>query len=66
MPRARAKADLPTKRCPVCQRPFTWRKKWADCWDHVKYCSERCRRHRRDQGQATQQPHPVNDETTPH
>ncbi|MEC9060551.1 MAG: DUF2256 domain-containing protein, partial [Pseudomonadota bacterium] len=22
------KSDLPTKICPVCQRPFTWRKKW--------------------------------------
>ncbi|MBD0341351.1 MAG: DUF2256 domain-containing protein, partial [Microcoleus sp. Co-bin12] len=21
-------------------------KKWADCWDEVKYCSERCRRRR--------------------
>ncbi|MEB3267113.1 MAG: DUF2256 domain-containing protein [Leptolyngbya sp.] len=51
MGRQRAKADLPTKRCPVCQRPFTWRKKWADCWDQVKYCSERCRR-RRSQGQS--------------
>ncbi len=22
------KGDLPTKICVVCQRPFTWRKKW--------------------------------------
>ncbi|MCK7001810.1 DUF2256 domain-containing protein [Enterobacter kobei] len=22
---------------------MTWRKKWAKCWDEVKYCSERCR-----------------------
>ncbi|HEY9630438.1 MAG TPA: DUF2256 domain-containing protein [Coleofasciculaceae cyanobacterium] len=44
--RVRSKADLPTKICVVCQRPFTWRKKWEDCWDEVKYCSERCRRHR--------------------
>jgi hypothetical protein len=43
---AHSKSDLPTKICPVCQRPFTWRKKWADCWDDVKYCSERCRRRR--------------------
>jgi hypothetical protein len=21
---------------------MTWRKKWAKCWDEVKYCSERC------------------------
>lgn len=38
------KADLPTKTCPVCGRPFTWRKKWERVWDDVKYCSERCRR----------------------
>ncbi|HBE34582.1 MAG TPA: DUF2256 domain-containing protein, partial [Cyanobacteria bacterium UBA11368] len=23
MPRQRSKSDLPTKVCPVCQRPFT-------------------------------------------
>ncbi|MEH3774327.1 DUF2256 domain-containing protein [Enterobacter asburiae] len=26
---------------------MTWRKKWAKCWDEVKYCSERCRRSQR-------------------
>ncbi|WP_309729529.1 DUF2256 domain-containing protein [Chamaesiphon sp. OTE_75_metabat_556] len=46
MPRHRAKADLPTKICPVCNLSFTWRKKWATNWDEVKYCSERCRRRR--------------------
>ncbi|MCO4784358.1 DUF2256 domain-containing protein [Marinomonas atlantica] len=40
------KTHLPTKVCTVCQRPFTWRKKWASCWEEVKYCSERCRRQR--------------------
>ncbi|HAN45850.1 MAG TPA: DUF2256 domain-containing protein [Cyanobacteria bacterium UBA8156] len=40
------KAHLPQKICPVCGRPFTWRKKWADCWEEVKYCSDRCRRHK--------------------
>jgi hypothetical protein len=39
-----AKADLPQKICPACNRPFAWRKKWASVWDEVKYCSERCRR----------------------
>lgn len=43
----RKKADLPTKPCSICQRPFTWRRKWADVWDEVKYCSERCRKNRR-------------------
>jgi hypothetical protein len=44
MARQRSKSDLPQKTCLVCGLPFTWRKKWADCWDEVKYCSERCRR----------------------
>lgn len=44
MPRGVAKSDLPSKLCPVCQRPFTWRKKWEDCWDEVKYCSDLCRK----------------------
>ena len=34
----------PSKVCPVCQRPFEWRKKWARDWDRVIYCSDRCRR----------------------
>ncbi|EKS6730661.1 DUF2256 domain-containing protein [Enterobacter mori] len=41
------KQDLPSRACVHCQRPMTWRKKWAKCWDEVKYCSERCRRSRR-------------------
>jgi hypothetical protein len=40
------KADLPTKDCPVCRRPFAWRKKWEKNWDDVKYCSEKCRKSR--------------------
>ncbi len=44
--KARRKADLPQKTCPVCQRPFAWRKKWARDWDNVVYCSERCSRSR--------------------
>jgi hypothetical protein len=38
------KSDLPTKFCPVCDRSFSWRKKWERDWDSVVYCSERCRR----------------------
>ncbi|MEZ5538310.1 MAG: DUF2256 domain-containing protein [Thiolinea sp.] len=50
---AHHKSRLPNKTCPVCQRPFAWRKKWATCWDEVKYCSERCRRQRnRESGRA--------------
>jgi len=40
----RRKSDLPQKTCPVCERPFTWRKKWARDWENVRYCSDRCRR----------------------
>ncbi|MCG9752725.1 DUF2256 domain-containing protein [Vibrio brasiliensis] len=38
------KSTLPIKVCPVCLRPFSWRKKWARQWDQILYCSERCRR----------------------
>ncbi|WP_252089641.1 DUF2256 domain-containing protein [Pseudomonas sp. MWU13-3659] len=38
------KGQLPCKICAVCARPFTWRKRWARCWEQVKYCSQRCRR----------------------
>ncbi|HKK55191.1 DUF2256 domain-containing protein [Marinobacter sp.] len=41
------KTSLPAKTCPVCNRPFAWRKKWARDWANVRYCSERCRRSRR-------------------
>jgi len=43
-PDMRKKSDLPSKICPVCSKPFAWRKKWERDWDNVKYCSERCRR----------------------
>ena len=38
------KLTLPEKICPQCDRPFSWRKKWARDWEHVKYCSQRCKR----------------------
>ena len=34
------KRDLPEKICVVCKKPFKWRKKWAKCWNEVKYCSQ--------------------------
>jgi hypothetical protein len=40
------KQHLPTKVCPVCQRPFSWRKKWEKQWENVMYCSDACRRRR--------------------
>ena len=42
----RRKAELPSKLCAVCQRPFAWRRKWARVWHAVRYCSERCRHQR--------------------
>jgi len=38
----KAQQNLPTKRCPACDRDFTWRKKWARDWERVKYCSKAC------------------------
>ncbi|MGB0568062.1 MAG: DUF2256 domain-containing protein [Alteromonas macleodii] len=35
------KSDLPTKICPVCQRPFAWRKKWEKNWENVRYWGSR-------------------------
>jgi hypothetical protein len=43
MARMRRKADLPTKICVACGKPFAWRKKWARDWEAVRYCSDRCR-----------------------
>ena len=40
------KPHLSEKICPVCQRPFAWRKKWQFNWPDIIYCSERCRRHK--------------------
>ena len=36
------KHDLPNKICAICNRPFTWRKKWRLNWESVKYCSKKC------------------------
>jgi len=43
MPKMRKKADLPSKPCVVCGRPFVWRKKWEKVWTEVKFCSDACR-----------------------
>ncbi|KAL3682142.1 hypothetical protein R1sor_000164 [Riccia sorocarpa] len=47
MPRGVKKENLPSKVCVVCNRPFTWRKKWERCWDEVLTCSDRCKNERR-------------------
>ncbi|MBC7723372.1 MAG: DUF2256 domain-containing protein [Burkholderiaceae bacterium] len=41
---AQTKNGFTPKTCPVCGRPFEWRKKWAANWPNVVYCSEKCRR----------------------
>nr|WP_255742913.1 DUF2256 domain-containing protein [Belliella calami] len=33
---------MPSKICIVCNRPFSWRKKWEKNWDEVRYCSKKC------------------------
>ena len=40
--KARRKGQLPSKPCAHCGRPMEWRRKWADVWDEVRYCSKRC------------------------
>ncbi|HQN53909.1 MAG TPA: DUF2256 domain-containing protein [Novosphingobium sp.] len=56
MPRMRRKADLPSKICAACQRPFAWRRKWERDWDNVKYCSDRCRSGPNRSGKGVQKP----------
>ena len=43
---AHKKLNLPQKICPICNKPFTWRKKWQRDWDNVIYCSDRCKRNK--------------------
>nr|WP_076441762.1 DUF2256 domain-containing protein [Bosea sp. TND4EK4] len=43
MPKMRSKADLPSKTCTICRRPFAWRKRWARVWETIDTCSDRCR-----------------------
>jgi hypothetical protein len=43
MPKGIKKANLPSKTCATCGKPFAWRKKWEKVWDNVKYCSNKCR-----------------------
>ncbi|WP_188968612.1 DUF2256 domain-containing protein [Neoroseomonas lacus] len=41
------KLELPEKTCEACARPFAWRRKWAQSWAEVRYCSDACRTWRR-------------------
>jgi hypothetical protein len=51
------KQHLPTKICIVCDLPFSWRKKWNKDWNNVKYCSEKCRRHKKPIKIEAKRPH---------
>ncbi|MBA1145701.1 DUF2256 domain-containing protein [Ectothiorhodospiraceae bacterium WFHF3C12] len=58
-----ARKPLPEKTCATCARPFTWRRRWAHCWDRVRYCSRRCRGEgRRRTVQACRRPDDVREE----
>ncbi|MDG1715433.1 DUF2256 domain-containing protein [Lacinutrix sp.] len=46
MPKGVKKENLPSKQCETCNLSFTWRKKWSKNWQHIKYCSEKCRRNK--------------------
>ena len=41
------RAPAPEPRPHASCRPFTWRKKWENCWDDVKTCSKRCQSERK-------------------
>ncbi|MEM8784433.1 MAG: DUF2256 domain-containing protein [Pseudomonadota bacterium] len=58
---AHKKANLPQKICPVCDRPFTWRKKWERDWETVLYCSKRCAKQK---ARRTGQTQPPSDEAS--
>ncbi|NQZ00441.1 MAG: DUF2256 and DUF3253 domain-containing protein [Bdellovibrionales bacterium] len=40
------KLDPDEKVCQTCYLPFSYRKKWEKNWSEVKYCSDKCRRHK--------------------
>jgi hypothetical protein len=40
------KPSRQSKLCATCGRRFEWRRSWERNWAEVKYCSQRCRRHK--------------------
>lgn len=40
--------DRSPKPCAVCGRTIEWRRRWAADWPAVRYCSDACRRRRRE------------------
>lgn len=43
--RSRPAAEPEERTCAACGRRIEWRAKWADDWEHVRWCSDACRRH---------------------
>lgn len=35
--------DREDKVCKTCGRAIQWRRRWADQWHELRYCSKRCR-----------------------
>jgi hypothetical protein len=38
--------DRADRLCAVCGRRIEWRRKWADAWREIRFCSAACRRTR--------------------
>ncbi|MBU6257911.1 MAG: DUF2256 domain-containing protein [Burkholderiales bacterium] len=38
------KQALPSKPCVACGRAMSWRRRWANNWAEVRFCSDACRR----------------------
>ena len=47
------KEYLPNKYCLVCEKPFTWRNKWKQNWENVKYCSRKCKSQKKQKENTT-------------
>ena len=44
----RGSVQQENKTCVTCGRTIEWRKKWELDWDHVRYCSDACRKRKAD------------------
>ncbi|MFN5743076.1 MAG: DUF2256 domain-containing protein [Planctomyces sp.] len=62
---ASPKSPLPEKICVACGRPYQWRRRWARDWEHVKYCSERCRRSKKSSDASAPPPTPAKPQHRP-
>jgi len=46
------KQHLPNKTCEYCKKLFAWRKKWEKNWNEVKYCSDKCRKSKKNEARG--------------